>query len=192
MKKIAVFASGNGSNFQALFDATQEKELNAEICLLICDQPNAYVLERAALAGIEVFSFSAKAFESKEQFETKIKEKLQEKEIEWIFLAGYMRLIGDVLLKSYGGRIINIHPSLLPSFKGKDAIGQALEAGVSITGITVHFVDEGMDTGPIIAQEPVSIIRGESKEQLSKRMQKVEHALLVQAAKNLLEEEKQA
>ncbi len=104
-----------------------------------------------------MFSFNPKEYGSKEEFETEIAEELRKRDVELLVLAGYMRLIGPTLLRAFPGRIVNIHPSLLPSFPGKDAIGQAIRAGVKVTGVTVHFVDEGMDTGPIIAQEAVSI-----------------------------------
>lgn len=135
MKKVAIFASGNGSNFQALAEASLRKELNADICLLVCDQPEAYVVKRARNLGIPVFSFRAKEYPSKEAFENEIASELAKRGVEWIILAGYMRLIGSTLLNRYRNRIVNIHPSLLPAFPGKDAIGQALDAGVKVTGL---------------------------------------------------------
>ena len=134
--------------------------MDAEISLLVCDKPEARAVGRAHYHHIPCFAFSAKAYESKEAFEKEILKKLEEYEIDYVILAGYMRLIGPTLLEAYGGRIINIHPSLLPSFPGKDAVGQALEAGVKVTGVTIHYVDAGMDTGPIIAQEAVVVSEG--------------------------------
>lgn len=177
MKNIAVFASGNGSNFQAILDAVNDRKLNADIKLLVCDQPGAFVTERAKQAGIDVFEFRAKNYPDKEKYEQEILGKLRELQVEWIVLAGYMRLIGTTLLSSYEGRIINIHPSLLPAFPGKDAIGQALAAKVKASGVTVHYVDEGMDTGPIIAQEKVELIENESDESFQAKIHKVEHQL---------------
>ncbi|PEJ59657.1 MULTISPECIES: phosphoribosylglycinamide formyltransferase [unclassified Bacillus (in: firmicutes)] len=185
MKKIAVFASGNGSNFQAILDATLSGELNAEVKLLVCDRPNAYCIERANQANIPSFNFTAKDYESKEQYEGKIIAHLKELNVEFIVLAGYMRLIGSTILDSFPGKIVNIHPSFLPLFPGKDAIGQALLAGVESTGVTVHYVDEGMDTGPIIAQEEILIEKGDSKESLEQKVHNVEHVLYVKTLNKL-------
>ncbi|EKN71577.1 phosphoribosylglycinamide formyltransferase [Neobacillus bataviensis LMG 21833] len=177
MKRIAVFASGSGSNFQAIVDVTQSGLLPADISLLVCDQPKAYVIERARENGISQFVFSAKDYQSKAAYEKEISKLLQNLNIDIIVLAGYMRLIGSTLLKEYEGRIVNIHPSLLPAFPGKDAIGQALAAKAKWTGVTVHFVDEGMDTGPIIVQERIRIEENETRESLQKKIQRVEHKL---------------
>jgi phosphoribosylglycinamide formyltransferase-1 len=177
MKNIAIFASGSGSNFQAIIDAIQEGKLDAQVNLLVCDQPNAFVIERAKNAGIPSFVFQAKQFKSKEAYETEIVQELNKRDVEFVVLAGYMRLIGSVFLNEYQGRIVNIHPSLLPAFPGKDAIGQAIRAGVKESGVTVHFVDEGMDTGPIIAQESVSIDVNDTSESLQPKIHAIEHKL---------------
>ncbi len=177
MKKIAVFASGNGSNFQAIIDVVQTGELKAEIALLVCDKPGAFAVERANAAHIPTFSFNPKEYSSKEAYEKVITEQLTSSGVEFIVLAGYMRLIGPTLLGEYSGRIINIHPSLLPAFPGKDAIGQALDAKVKWTGVTIHYVDEGMDTGPIIVQERVGISDKETRESLQRKIQYIEHKL---------------
>jgi phosphoribosylglycinamide formyltransferase-1 len=177
MKRLAVFASGNGSNFQSIAEAIKSGKLEAEIRLVVCDREDAYVLERAKLENIDTFSFSAKNYSNKTEYESEILEKLRQYEIEFIILAGYMRLIGPTLLQKYSQRIVNIHPSLLPSFPGKDAIGQAFDAGVKETGVTVHYVDDGMDTGPVIAQKAVPILEGDTKDILQKRIQEMEHDL---------------
>ncbi|ENQ3080027.1 phosphoribosylglycinamide formyltransferase [Bacillus sp. WLY-B-L8] len=189
MSRLAIFASGSGSNFQAIVDAVEAGRLDAQLSLLVCDQPDARVVNRANDHRVPCFSFSAKAYESKEAFEQEIVTKLQEYEIDWIILAGYMRLIGPTLLTAYGGRIVNIHPSLLPSFPGKDAVGQAIEAGVKVTGVTIHYVDAGMDTGPIIAQEAVTVSEDDTRESLQKKIQLVEHRLYVDTVKSLLHSE---
>lgn len=186
MKKIAIFASGNGSNFQAIVDAVEAKEVEASIQLLVCDKPGAYVIDRAAKHQIPVFVFSAKNYASKEAYEREIQQLLQQSEVELIVLAGYMRLIGEVLLQAYPAKIINVHPSLLPSFPGKDAIGQSLEAGVDKTGITIHYVDEGMDTGPIIAQQEIPIAKDETKESLQTKIHEIEHQLYVKTIQQLV------
>lgn len=177
MKNIAVFASGSGSNFQAIIEAIQAGKLDARVALLVCDQKNAFVIERANKAGIPSFVFTAKQYSSKEEYEKEIIRELKNRDVEFVVLAGYMRLIGSVLLNEYQGRIVNIHPSLLPAFPGKDAIGQAIRAGVKESGVTVHYVDEGMDTGPIIAQQSVSIDENETTESLQMKIHAIEHKL---------------
>ena len=183
---MAVFASGSGSNFQAIQEAILCGELNASIELVVTDRPGAYVATRAKNLGIPLLELAPKSFASKALYEQAIVEALRAHEVEWVVLAGYMRLIGDVLLEAYEGRIINIHPSLLPSFPGKDAIGQALEHGVKVTGVTVHFVDAGMDTGPIIAQRAVEVVEGD-RVATEARIHAIEHELYASTLKQLLE-----
>lgn len=177
MINIAVFASGNGSNFQAIYEAVKHQRLDANISLVVCDRPGAQVIARAEKVGIPVFSFSAKDYESKSAYEEDLLIKLREHRVQLVVLAGYMRIVGEMLLEAFPGGIVNIHPSLLPSFPGKDAVEQAVAAGVKVTGVTVHYVDEGVDTGPIIAQQSVSIREGESIEAVTKRIHEVEHAI---------------
>lgn len=186
MKKIAVFASGNGSNFQAIIDCVQTRGLEADIALLVCDKPGAPAIERARAARIPSFVFNAKDYASKEDYEQAILVQLKIYEVEFIVLAGYMRLIGSTLLEAYQGRIINIHPSLLPAFPGKDAIGQALAAKAKWSGVTIHFVDEGMDTGPVIIQERVGLDEQETRESLQRKIQKIEHKLYPEVLQMLL------
>jgi phosphoribosylglycinamide formyltransferase-1 len=186
MKKIAVFASGSGSNFQAIIDVIQAGQLDADISLLVCDKPGAFAIDRARAVKIPSFVFTAKDYPSKEHFEEEILAKLKTYGVEFIVLAGYMRLIGSKLLAEYKGRIVNIHPSLLPAFPGKDAIGQALAAKAKWSGVTIHFVDEGMDTGPIIIQERVRIDENETRESLQLKIQKSEHKLYPSVLQMLL------
>lgn len=185
--KIAVFASGSGSNFQAIQEAIEHGELNATVALVITDKPGAFVVTRANNFGIPVVELSPKSFENKAAYEAKIIEHLKENDVEWIILAGYMRLVGETLLTAYENRIINIHPSLLPSFPGKDAIGQAMAHGVKVTGVTVHYVDAGMDTGSIIAQGAVDVIDGD-REATEARVHALEHALYTNTLKQLFEQ----
>jgi phosphoribosylglycinamide formyltransferase-1 len=175
--RIAVFASGEGSNFQALVDAAKNGGLNASVDLLVCDKPAARVVQRAKDAGIDCHLFTPKNYESREAYEAEIVEVLESKNIDLVVLAGYMRLLTSVVVDRYAGRLINIHPSLLPAFAGKDAIGQALEYGVKITGVTVHFVDGGMDTGPIIAQHPVPILPEDTAESINRSIHAAEQQL---------------
>lgn len=182
--KFAVFASGSGSNFQAIYDAVQEGHLIGEAVLVVTDKPGAFIVERAEKVGMEILAIKPASFPSKAAYEQVVLEKLRQLDVEWIVLAGYMRLIGDVLLEAFPNRIINIHPSLLPAFPGKDAIGQAMEHGVKVTGVTVHYVDAGMDTGTIIAQQAVEVVEG-NREQTEKRIHVVEHALYTKALQQL-------
>ncbi|GGJ78254.1 phosphoribosylglycinamide formyltransferase-1 [Anoxybacillus voinovskiensis] len=185
--KLAIFASGSGTNFQAIVDAVKRGELAMEVALLVCDRPEAKVVERAKKEGIPTFVFRPKEYVTKADFERDILAQLIAHDIDFIALAGYMRLIGPTLLAAYDGRIVNIHPSLLPAFPGKDAIGQAYRYGVKITGVTVHYVDEGMDTGPIIAQRAVLIEEGESLEEVEQKIHAIEHELYPAVLKTLLE-----
>ncbi|MED5016816.1 phosphoribosylglycinamide formyltransferase [Paenibacillus chibensis] len=176
--RIAVFASGEGSNFQALAEAATAGTLGgAEIALLVCDKPAAPVVHRAERLGIPAFIFKPKDYESREAYEREIVRRLEELQVDLIVLAGYMRLLTPVIVQQYAGRLINIHPSLLPAFPGKDAIGQALAYGVKLSGVTVHFVDEGMDTGPIIAQRALEVISGANAESFANAVHEVEREL---------------
>ncbi|HJV16672.1 MAG TPA: phosphoribosylglycinamide formyltransferase [Bacillales bacterium] len=177
MKKIAVFASGSGSNFQSIVDEIEAGRLEAKISLLVCDNPGAYVIDRAKKAGIQCFVFNPKEYRLKADYEREIAFELKSYGVDFVVLAGYMRLIGSTLLEDYEGRMVNIHPSLLPDFPGKDAIGQALAAKVDESGVTIHYVDNGMDTGPIIAQKKVKLDQNETRESLEKKIHIVEHWL---------------
>ena len=188
MKKIAVFASGSGTNFQAIIDSVQAGKLDANIKLLVCDRPQAYCIERAEKEKIPTFVFSATDYEKKQDYEQEILQRLIELEIDYVVLAGYMRLIGFTLLQQFEGKIVNIHPSLLPAFPGKDAIGQALEANVKMSGVTIHFVDEGMDTGPIIAQQSVQLSKIETKASLQAKIHHIEHELYPSVLQKLFSE----
>ncbi|MGG4440761.1 phosphoribosylglycinamide formyltransferase [Brevibacillus fortis] len=189
VRKLAIFASGSGSNFEAIVQAVQDGKLaGVEVALLVCDKPGAKVLDRAERLGIETFVFQPKEYADKAAFEQEIVAQLQKRDISLVVLAGYMRLVGETLLSSYEGKIINLHPSLLPAFPGKDAIGQALAYGVKITGVTVHLVDAGLDTGPIIAQISVAVQEADTAETLAARIHAVEHELLVKVIGLLVDE----
>jgi phosphoribosylglycinamide formyltransferase-1 len=188
--KIAVFASGTGSNFSAIIESINSKKINnVEVVLLVSDRPEALAVQKASDGRIPVFTFLAKDYPNKQAYEEEILEKLTQLEVEFIVLAGYMRLLGHVLLQAFDRKIINVHPSLLPAFTGKDAIGQALDYGVKVTGVTVHYVDEGMDTGPIIAQRTVTIDSDETRETLIKKIQELEHRLLPEVIQRLANRE---
>lgn len=186
MVKTAVFASGNGSNFENIVAKLKEGSASGfEVSLLIADKENAYVLERAKNHNIESLFINPKLYSSKKEFEEKIIEELERRDIDFIILAGYMRIISDVLLNKYDRKIINIHPAYLPEFPGKDGIGDAFNAKVDKTGVTIHYVDSGIDTGEIIYQERIDIDKSWDKERLEKEVHKVEHRIYPKVLTNL-------
>lgn len=184
--RVAILASGNGSNFEALAHQFQAGLLPGELAFVFSDHHNAYVLERARRLNIKAYSFEVKEFENKAAYEKALLQLLQEQEIDLIVLAGYMRIIGQTLLSHYSNRILNIHPSLLPSFPGLHGIKDAYEYGVKVTGVTVHLVDDGVDTGPIIAQEPVMILPEDSLESLEEKIHQTEHRLYPKVLRDVL------
>ncbi|CAI3502488.1 phosphoribosylglycinamide formyltransferase [Enterococcus cecorum] len=184
--RVAILASGNGSNFEALAHQFQAGLLPGELIFVFSDHHNAYVLERARRLNVRAFSFEVKEFENKAAYEKALLQLLQEQEIDLIVLAGYMRIIGQTLLSHYSNRILNIHPSLLPSFPGLYGIKDAYEYGVKVTGVTVHLVDDGVDTGPIIAQEPVMILPEDSLESLEEKIHQTEHRLYPKVLRDVL------
>ena len=184
---IAVFASGRGTNFAALHRAIKKGEIQAEISLLVCDNPKAKALGRARRAGIKVALVKREDFATRSDFEQRIIRHLEENSIELIALAGFMRVLGQDLVNRYRNKILNIHPALLPSFKGAHAINDAFDYGVKTTGVTVHFVDEKMDHGPIILQAAVEIKETDTLESLEARIHKVEHKIYPQAVRLFVE-----
>ncbi|MEQ3505531.1 phosphoribosylglycinamide formyltransferase [Enterococcus cecorum] len=184
--RVAILASGNGSNFEALAHQFQAGLLPGELAFVFSDHHNAYVLERARRLNIKAYSFEVKEFANKAAYEKALLQLLQEQEIDLIVLAGYMRIIGKTLLSHYSNRILNIHPSLLPSFPGLHGIKDAYEYGVKVTGVTVHLVDDGVDTGPIIAQEPVMILPEDSLESLEEKIHQTEHRLYPKVLRDVL------
>lgn len=179
--RVAVFASGNGSNFEALARACASGEVDAEIAVCITDKPGAYVVTRASNLGIPSEEFRPKDFGSKLEYERAVLDALDLHKVDFICLAGYMRLIGAVLLDAFEGKIINIHPSLLPSFKGAHAIKDAFDYGVRITGVTVHYVDESLDGGKILAQAPVENSETDTLDSLETKIHACEHKLYPRA-----------
>ncbi|MBI5972085.1 phosphoribosylglycinamide formyltransferase [Staphylococcus caledonicus] len=178
MAKVAIFASGSGSNFENIVQRADKGELNnIEITALYTDHHDAYCIERAKKLKVAVHVNEPKSFASKAEYERHLIQLLERDEVEWIILAGYMRLIGPDLLDAYEGKILNIHPSLLPKYKGKDAIGQAFNSGDTITGSTVHYVDSGMDTGEMIEQRQCDIKEDDTKEDLEDRVKHLEYEL---------------
>lgn len=174
--RVGVLASGSGSNFQALADAFRGGA-EARVVQLVCDVPGARVLERAEAADVPARLLRPSDFESRAAFDRAVTEALLAARVELVCLAGYMRLLSPSFLEAFPGRVINIHPALLPSFPGLHAVRRALAAGVRLTGCTVHFVDEGTDTGPIIAQAAVPVRAGDDEATLSARVHAQEHRL---------------
>ena len=180
-KRMAIFASGRGSNAEALHDAIKAGKINAEIVVLVSDIPDAPVLEKAEKWNIPAIIADRKQFSSKEEFEDFILDQIKPYQPDLIVLAGFMRLLSGRFISHYENRIINIHPALLPSFKGLHAQRQAVEAGVKVAGCTVHFVEADMDAGPIIAQTVVPVMEADTEDTLAARILTVEHPTLVKA-----------
>ncbi len=178
-----MLVSGRGSNLQALIDAVASKELNVEICLVLSDKADAYALERAHRHGIPTAVVQRKGYSDKEQFQKAILEEVKSHGAELVVLAGFMRILGRTFLSSFPNRVINIHPALLPAFPGIDAQRQALDYGVKFSGCTVHFVDEGMDSGPIIVQRVVPVMDDDDRDALADRILEQEHLLIVEGVK---------
>ncbi len=186
MKKLAIFASGNGSNFEKIVEAVEQGAIpDSEVALCVCDRPGAYVTERATRHNIPVIEFRPRDFENKRDFEKMIADRMDVLHIDLVCLAGYMRIIGEELLNRYSGRIINLHPALLPAFPGAHSIRDAFEYGVKVFGVTIHYVDETLDGGKIIAQEAVPY-DGDSIEELEALIHKTEHRLYPEVICSLL------
>jgi len=183
MKNIAVFASGRGTNFNAIAQAIKKGHLNVNLALLVCDNPGAAVLAKAGKLGVKVFLVKREGFAEKKDFEEAIIRKLKENKIDLVVMAGFMRMLSPYIVRAYKRRIINIHPALLPSFKGAKGIKDAFDYGVKVSGVTVHFVDEAMDHGPIILQREVRVSESDTLKSLEEKIHKVEHALYPQAIK---------
>ena len=180
---LAIFASGNGSNFSAIIKAIKQGKIKVSSVVLVCDNPGAFVLKRAQKAGVRIVLASRKDFSSRKDFEAAIIQRLKYYKIDLIALAGFMLMLSPDFVKRYRNRILNIHPSLLPAFKGAHAIKDALEDKSPSTGVTVHFVDEKMDHGPVILQEQLRIRSKDSLASLEKRIHSLEHKLYPQAIK---------
>lgn len=184
--RLAVLLSGRGSNFEALADACARGEVPARIVLVVSDNPDAAGLARARARGLESAAFARADHATKALHEAAIAAAIEGAKADLVCLAGFMRILSPAFVERFRTRILNIHPSLLPSFPGLDAQGQALRYGVGVTGATVHFVDAGTDTGPIVAQECVPVRPGDDFETLSHRILAVEHRLYARAVARVL------
>ena len=181
MKRIAVLASGRGSNFQAILDALARGEINGKCVALITDNKDAYAIERAKCAGVPTIVVNFRDYPTKADFQTDLLAAMNSVNADLFVCAGYMRIIGTEIIRAFAGKMINIHPALLPAFPGLHGQRQALEYGVKIAGCTVHFVDEGLDSGPIILQKAVPVLDDDDEEALDERILEQEHVAFPEA-----------
>lgn len=186
-RAIGVLISGRGSNLQAIIDAARDGRLDAPIALVISNRADAYGLERARRAGIETVVRDHKAHSSREAYEAVLVDDLRSRGVQLVCLAGFMRLLGATFVNAYPNRILNIHPALLPSFPGLHAQRQALEHGVKVSGATVHFVDAGLDAGPIVLQAAVPVLDTDTEDTLSARILEQEHRIYPEAIQRILD-----
>ena len=186
-RRLGVLISGRGSNLQALIDATRNGSLDASIVVVISNQREAAGLERARQAGIEALVIDHRGWESRDEHDQAIVRELSARDVGLVCLAGYMRLVGPVLLDAFPNAILNIHPSLLPAFPGMDAQRQAIEHGVRLSGVTVHFVTLDLDSGPIVLQRAVPVLDGDSCDSLAERILAEEHRAYPEAIRLVLE-----
>ncbi len=176
-QKLGVLCSGRGTDLQSIMDAINNGEVAADIAVVLTDKPDAFALERAASAGIKAVCVNRKQFDGRESFEQALVSELQAAGVTLVVLAGFMRILTPYFVRQYAGRIMNIHPALLPSFPGAHAHQDVLAYGVKISGCTVHFVDEGTDSGPIILQAAVPVLDGDTEEALGARVLEQEHII---------------
>jgi phosphoribosylglycinamide formyltransferase-1 len=180
---IAVLCSGSGTNLQAIIDAVKSGYIKAKIALVLSDNEKAYALKRAQAAGIETLYLEAKKYKSREDYDSAIVKALKARGVELVVLAGFMRLMSPYFVNEFRGRIMNIHPALLPSFKGTHGVRDALEYGAKVTGPTVHFVDDKLDHGPIILQRALEVREDDTEETLLERIHREEHKIYPEAIK---------
>ncbi len=180
-QKLGVLCSGRGTDLQSIMDAIDRGEVAAEIAVVLTDKPDAFALERAAKAGIKAVCVNRKQFDGRESFEQALVGQLQAAGVTLVVLAGFMRILTPYFVRQYAGRIMNIHPALLPSFPGAHAHRDVLAYGVKVSGCTVHFVDEGTDSGPIILQAAVPVLDGDTEETLGARVLEQEHIIYPRA-----------
>lgn len=185
--KLGVLISGSGTNLQALIDAIAAGKLDASIELVVSSRPSAYGLKRAEAAGIQTLTLSKEIYADPMVADEVIATELRRAGVDYVLMAGYMRMVHDPILASFPNRVVNIHPALLPSFKGAHAIQDAFDYGVKVTGVTVHFANSDYDCGPIIAQRPVEVEEGWTVDQLEARIHEIEHQLYPHVAQLLAE-----
>jgi phosphoribosylglycinamide formyltransferase-1 len=181
MTNIGILASGSGTNMEAIARAIDDGEVPARIAVVISDNPDAFALERARRRGIPTMVILPSDYPDRASYDHAVTATLRDEEVDLVVLAGYMKLAGKELVAEFRGRMMNIHPALLPSFPGTHGVGDALEYGVKVSGVTVHFVDEGLDTGPVIAQEAVPVEEGDDAESLHNRIHQAEYRVYPRA-----------
>lgn len=181
--RVGVLVSGGGTNLQALLDACAQADFPAELALVVSNVEGAFALERARKAGVAAEVLSHKGFADRAAFETALVERLKAAGVELVCLAGFMRIVGPTFLQAFPQRVLNIHPALLPAFPGMHGPGQALAHGVKLAGCTVHFVDEGTDTGPIVAQAAVPVLPDDDEAKLAARILEQEHRIYPMAVR---------
>lgn len=184
--RVAIFASGNGTNFEVLAKQFQDQTIPGDLVLMFCDHPDAKVVERAHRFNVPVETFTVKECGGKQPYEERILKILQDYQIDFIALAGYMRVVGPIILDHYDHRIVNLHPAWLPEYPGLHSIERAFADHRDQTGVTVHYIDAGLDSGPIIAQRHVPILADDTVETLESRVHEVEHQLYPQVLKEVL------
>jgi phosphoribosylglycinamide formyltransferase-1 len=182
--RVAVLASGQGTNLQALLD---DPVVGPWVVLVVSDRADAFALERARARGVRAVVLDPAAHAGRGSYDHALRELLESERIDWLALAGFMRIVGPEVVETFGGRILNVHPALLPSFPGAHAVADALEWGVKVTGVTVHLVDEEVDHGPIVAQQPVTVRTDDDWDSLETRIHQAEHRLLPAAVRALVE-----
>lgn len=188
MKNICVFASGFGSNFQAIINAVKNKKIRkGKVTLLITDSKDCYARKRARKEGIEDLFVNPRDFNSKKQYEAELVKIIKSRKIDLIVLAGFMRILSPYFVGTFRNKILNIHPALLPSFRGAHGIKDAFKHGVKVTGVTIHFVDEKVDHGPVILQEAIPVKENETMDSLERRIHRIEHTLYPRAINLFLE-----
>ncbi|SES70673.1 phosphoribosylglycinamide formyltransferase-1 [Marinobacter segnicrescens] len=175
--RILVLASGSGTNLQALIDATRERDFPGEIVAVGSNRPQAFALERAAQAGLETFTVDHTRFDSREAFDAELRLEMERWQPDLVILAGFMRILTPELVRTFQGRMLNVHPSLLPKYRGLNTHQRAIDAGDPVHGVSVHFVTEDLDGGPVIAQAEVAVLPDDTAETLAERVQQQEHVL---------------
>jgi phosphoribosylglycinamide formyltransferase 1 len=185
---LGVLVSGSGSNLQAILDAVRAGQLKADVRIVVSNRPGVRALLRAKEAGVEALVVDHREFATRESFDARLVAELKLRGVEWLALAGFMRVITPVLLEAFRDRIVNIHPSLLPAFPGVDSQTQAFRYGVKVAGCTVHFVDQGVDSGPIIAQRAVPVLETDDEESLRCRILAQEHELFPEVLQAISED----
>ena len=186
--RVAIFASGNGTNFEVLTNHFQKGDIPGKLALLFCNHPDAPVMERAKRLGVPAESFTVKSCGGKEEYEKQVLKLLQKYQIDFIILAGYLRVVGPTILDQYDHRIVNLHPAWLPEYPGLHSIERAFNDHKKQTGVTVHYIDSGLDSGPIIAQRHVPILADDTVDTLEARVHETEHQLYPEAVKQVLTE----